>query len=142
GHQRCAPKRRKRLPCRRNTRALIGSRGGPGIRRQRDDRAVTAEVVTTLVADRVLALIVLLQTLTLAVSGPATSSEYLPIWVAAHDGHFARQGLTVNLKPTRSEVGAAEALAQGQADLAAASVEAMLRFGAREGQSPRLLLGL
>ena len=89
-----------------------------------------------------LGLIVLLQTLTLALSGPAASPEYLPIWVAAHDGHFARQGLTVNLKPTRSEVGAAEALAQGQADLAATSVEALLRFGVREGQHPRLLLGL
>jgi NitT/TauT family transport system substrate-binding protein len=90
----------------------------------------------------VLALIVLLQALTLAVGGPATSPEYLPIWVAAADGHFDRQRLKVTLRPTRSEVGAAEALAQGQADLAATSVEALLRFGAREGQSPRLLLGL
>jgi NitT/TauT family transport system substrate-binding protein len=76
------------------------------------------------------------------VSGPATSPEYLPIWVAAADGHFDRQGLKVTLRPTRSEVGAAEALAQGQADLVATSVEALLRFGGREGQSPRLLLGL
>lgn len=75
-------------------------------------------------------------------SGPATSPEYLPIWVAANDGHFARQGLKVTLRPTRSEVGAAEALAQSQADLVATSVEALLRFGTREGQSPRLLLGL
>ena len=75
-------------------------------------------------------------------SGPATSPEYLPIWVAAADGHFDRQGLKVTLKPTRSEVGAAEALTQGQADLVATSLEALLRFGAREGQSPRLLLGL
>ena len=89
-----------------------------------------------------LGLIVLLQALTLAVSGPATSPEYLPIWVAAADGHFDRQGLKVTLRPTRSEVGAAEALAQGQADLVATSVEALMRFGAREGQSPRLLLGL
>ncbi len=75
-------------------------------------------------------------------SGPATSPEYLPIWVASADGHFDRQGLKVTLRPTRSEVGAAEALAQGQADLAATSMEALLRFGVREGQSPRLLLGL
>src|SRR5207247_823879 len=115
---------------------------GPGIRRQRDERAVTAEVVTTLVADRVLALIVLLQTLTLAVSGPATSPEYLPIWVAAADGHFARQGLRVTLRATRSEVGAAEALAQSQVDLAATSLEAFLRFGIREGQNPRVVFGL
>ena len=84
----------------------------------------------------------LLQTLTLVVSGPAHSPEYLPIWVAAADGHFTRQGLTVNLRATRSEVGAAEALAQGQADLVATSLEALLRFGARDRQSPRLLLGL
>lgn len=76
------------------------------------------------------------------VSGPATSPEYLPIWVAAADGHFDRQGLKVTVRPTRSEVGAAEALGQGQADLVATSVEALLRFGARERQSPRLLLGL
>jgi NitT/TauT family transport system substrate-binding protein len=76
------------------------------------------------------------------VSGPATSPEYLPIWVAAADGHFDRQGLKVTLRPTRSEVGAAEALAQGQADLVATSLEALLRFGARDGQSPRLLMGL
>jgi NitT/TauT family transport system substrate-binding protein len=90
----------------------------------------------------VLGLIVLLQALTLAVSGPATSPEYLPIWVASAEGYFDRQGLKVTLRPTRSEVGAAEALAQGQADLVATSVEAVLRFGAREGQSPRLVLGL
>ena len=89
-----------------------------------------------------LALIVLLQTLTLAVSGPPTSAEYLPIWVAAADGHFARQGLKVTVRLTRSEVGAAEALAQSQVDLAATSLEALLRFGIRDGQSPRLLLGL
>ena len=89
-----------------------------------------------------LALIALLQTLTLAISGPPTSPEYLPIWVAAADGHFARQGLRVTIRPTRSEVGAAEALAQSQVDLAATSVEALLRFGMREGQSPRLVLGL
>ena len=75
-------------------------------------------------------------------SGPATSPEYLPIWVASADGHFDRQGLKVTLRPTRAEVGAAEALAQGQADLVATSIEALLRFGVREGQSPRLLLGL
>jgi sulfonate transport system substrate-binding protein len=90
----------------------------------------------------VLALIVLLQALSLAISGPPTSAEYLPIWVAAADGHFARQGLRVTLKTTRSEVGAAEALAQSQADLAATSVEALLRFGMRDGQNPRLVLGL
>ena len=89
-----------------------------------------------------LALIALLQTLTLAVSGPPTSAEYLPIWVAAADGHFARQGLRVTVRMTRAEVGAAEALAQGQVDLAATSLEALLRFGIRDGQNPRLVYGL
>ena len=92
--------------------------------------------------DGMLGLIVLLQALTLAVSGPATSPEYLPIWIAAADGHFDRQRLKVTIRTTRSEVGAAEALAQGQADLVATSLEALLRFGTREGQSPRLLVGL
>ena len=89
-----------------------------------------------------LGLIILLQALTLAVSGPATSPEYLPIWVADGDGHFAREGLRVTVRTTRSEVGAAEALAQSQVDLAATSLEALLRFGTRENQQPRLLLGL
>ena len=75
-------------------------------------------------------------------SGPATSPEYLPIWVADGDGHFAREGLRVTVRTTRSEVGAAEALAQSQVDLAATSLEAMLRFGTRDNQQPRLLLGL
>ena len=62
--------------------------------------------------------------------------------MASGDGHFDRQGLKVTLRPTRSEVGAAEALAQGQADVVATSMEALMRFGVREGQQPRVLLGL
>jgi len=90
-----------------------------------------------------LGLIVLLQTLVLAVSGPPTSPEYLPIRVAEAEGYFTLEGLAVTLKTTRAESGAAEALAQGQADLAATSLEAMLRFGPRTPkQAPRLVLGL
>jgi len=48
----------------------------------------------------------------------------------------------VTLRTTRSEIGAAEALAQSQVDLAATSLEALLRFGIRDGQNPRLLFGL
>lgn len=85
----------------------------------------------------------LLQALTLVVSGPATSPEYLPLRVAEAEGYFAREGLAVTLKTTRAEPGAAEALAQGQADLAATSLEAILRFGPRLAtQAPRLVLGL
>jgi NitT/TauT family transport system substrate-binding protein len=90
-----------------------------------------------------LGLIVLLQALTLVVSGPPTSPEYLPIRVAEAEGYFAREGLAVTVRTTRAEVGAAEALAQGQADLAATSVEAMLRFGYRAvDRVPRLVFGL
>jgi NitT/TauT family transport system substrate-binding protein len=91
----------------------------------------------------VLGLILLLQTLTVAVSGPPTSPEYLPLRVANAEGYFAREGLAVTLRTTRAEVGAAEALTQGQADLAATSLEALLRFGPRmEHQRPRLIFGL
>jgi NitT/TauT family transport system substrate-binding protein len=90
-----------------------------------------------------LGLIVLLQSLTVAVSGPATSPEYLPLRVAHAEGYFAREGLAVTLKTTRAESGAAEALAQAQVDLAATSVGAILTFGSRVGvQAPRLIFGL
>jgi NitT/TauT family transport system substrate-binding protein len=88
-------------------------------------------------------LILLLQTLSIAVSGPATSAEYLPVRVAEAEGYFAREGLAVTLRTTRAEVGAAETLAQGQADLAATSLEAILRFGTRAvTQAPRLVFAL
>jgi NitT/TauT family transport system substrate-binding protein len=87
-----------------------------------------------------LGLIVLLQTLVVAVSGPASSPEYLPLRVADAEGHFRREGLAVTLKTTRSEIGAAEALAQDQADIAATSLEAVLRFGLRPTQKPPLLV--
>lgn len=81
--------------------------------------------------------------MTIAVSGPPTSAEYLPLRVADAEGYFAREGLAVTLRTTRAEVGAAEALAQGQVDLAATSLEAMLRFGTRAvTQGPRLVFGL
>jgi NitT/TauT family transport system substrate-binding protein len=90
-----------------------------------------------------LGVILVLQALTLAVSGPSTSPEYLPLRVAEAEGYFAREGLAITLKTTRAELGAAEALTQGQADLAATSLEAILRFGPRAAsQSPRLVLGL
>src|SRR4029450_3985712 len=67
----------------------------------------------------VLGLIVLLQTLIVAVSGPATSPEYLPIRVAEAEGYFAVEGLAVTVRTTRAESGAAQALAQAPRDLAA-----------------------
>src|SRR5207244_653569 len=93
--------------------------------------------------DRMLGAIILAQALTLAVSGPTSSPEYLPLRVAEAEGYFAKEGLAVTLKTTRAEPGAAEALAQGQVDLAATSLEAILRFGPRTAkQGPRLVLGL
>src|SRR5207244_833020 len=94
-------------------------------------------------AERMLGAIIVAQALTRAVSGPRSSPEYLPLRVAEAEGHFAKEGLVVTLKTTRAEPGAAEALAQGQADLVATSLEAMLRFGPRTAkQAPRLVLGL
>jgi NitT/TauT family transport system substrate-binding protein len=91
----------------------------------------------------VLGAIVLLQSLILAVAGPVTSPEYLPLRVAEAEGHFAREGLRVVVRTTRAEPGAAEALVQGQADLAATSVDSILRFGPRSAaQGPRLVFGL
>src|SRR4029077_1185693 len=130
-HQRCGPKRRCNAVERRRSLALDRSRGGPGVRPWRRG------------ADLMPGLIILLQALILAVSGPPTSPEYLPIRVAEAEGYFAAEGLAVTVRTTRAESGAAEALAQGQADLAATTLEAILRFGLRAtNQAPRLIFGL
>jgi NitT/TauT family transport system substrate-binding protein len=90
-----------------------------------------------------LGVILLLQTLVLAVAGPGTSPEYLPLRVAEAEGLFAREGLNVVVRLTRAEPGAAEALVQGQADLVATSLDAILRFGPRSAtQGPRIVFGL
>lgn len=90
-----------------------------------------------------LGVILLLQSLVLAISGPATSPEYLPLRVAEADGYYTREGLSVVVRTTRAEPGAAEALVQGQADLVATSLDAMLRFGPRSvNQGPRIVFGL
>jgi len=91
----------------------------------------------------VLGVIALLQSLVLAISGPVTSPEYLPLRVAEAEGYYTREGLSVVVRTTRAEPGAAEALAQGQADLVATSLDAMLRFGPRSvNQGPRVVFGL
>src|SRR5207253_3153363 len=84
-----------------------------------------------------------LQALLPAWSGPPASPAHLPIRVAEAEGYFAAAGLAVTTTTTRAESGAAEALAQGQADLAATALEAILRFGLRAtNQAPRLIFGL
>ncbi|HET7874624.1 MAG TPA: ABC transporter substrate-binding protein [Methylomirabilota bacterium] len=87
-------------------------------------------------------LVLLQATLTISVAGPATSPEYLPLRLAEAEGYFAQERLTVSLQTTRSESQAAEALARGQAQLAATSVDAALRLGHVAGAPPRLVFGL
>ena len=90
-----------------------------------------------------IAWLVLLQTaLTIAVAGPPTSPEYLPLHVAKADGLFTAQQLSVTLRSTRSDAAAAEMLATGQAQLAATSLDAALRLGGTEGVPPRLVWAL
>lgn len=90
-----------------------------------------------------IALLVFLQaSLSIAVSGPYSSPEYLPLRVAEAEGYFAQEGLQVSLRTTRAEAGAAEALAKGEADVAATSLEAALRQGAVGGRPPKLVFGL
>jgi len=91
----------------------------------------------------VIAWLVLLQTsLTIAVAGPSTSPEYLPLHVAQAEGLFTAQQLSVTLRTTRSDATAAEMLATGQAQLAATSLDAALRFGGTEGAPPRIVWAL
>lgn len=90
-----------------------------------------------------IAWLVLLQTsLTIAVAGPPTSPEYLPLHVAQADGLFTAQQLSVTLRSTRSDAAAAEMLATGRAQLAATSLDAALRLGGTEGVPPRLVWAL
>jgi NitT/TauT family transport system substrate-binding protein len=80
--------------------------------------------------------------ITIAVAGPATSPEYLPLYVAAAEGDFAREKLEVTVKVERSEGDAAQALAHGRADIAATSLDAAYRLGHVAGAPPLLLFGL
>ncbi|MFQ5520623.1 MAG: ABC transporter substrate-binding protein [Candidatus Methylomirabilia bacterium] len=87
-------------------------------------------------------LAVLQASLTIALGGPSTSVEHLPIRVARAQGDFAREGLAVTILSARTELEAARALAEGRAELAATSLEAALRFGSTAGKPPRLVFGL
>ncbi len=76
-------------------------------------------------------------------SGPTVSPEYLPVHVAEAEGYFAREGLAVTVRTTRAESPAADALAEGHADVAATSLEALLRFGPRRRERrPKLVFAL
>jgi NitT/TauT family transport system substrate-binding protein len=87
-------------------------------------------------------LVLLQASLTIAVAGPATSPEYLPLHVAKAENLFVAQDLDVTLRSARSDAGAAEALGSGRAQLAATSLDSALRLGGADGVPPRLLWGL
>jgi len=80
--------------------------------------------------------------ITIAVAGPATSPEYLPLHIAQNEGYFVQEKLEVVLKVERSEGDAALALARGRADIAATSLDAAYRLGHVAGAPPLLLFGL
>lgn len=90
-----------------------------------------------------LALLFLLQTtISIAVPGPPSSAEYLPLRVAEAEGYFAEEGLRVSLRTLPAEPGAAQTLARGDAPLAATSIDSALRLGDVSGAPPRLVFGL
>ncbi len=80
--------------------------------------------------------------ITIAVAGPATSPEYLPLFVAQSEGYFAQEKIEVTLRIERSESDAAQAMARGRADIAATSLDAAYRVGHVKGALPPLLFGL
>jgi NitT/TauT family transport system substrate-binding protein len=81
-------------------------------------------------------------TLTIGVTGPVTSAEYLPVRLAETSGHFASEKVAARLQTFRSPAEAAEALAAGRVDLAAITLDAALRLGHVRGVPPRLVFGL
>ncbi len=90
-----------------------------------------------------IAWLVLFQTtLSIAVAGPPSNPEYWPVRLAGRDGYFAQEKLTVSLQNERAEAGAAEALARGQVQLAATSLDSALQLGHIGGMPPKLVFGL
>ena len=81
-------------------------------------------------------------TLTIGVTGPVTSAEYLPVRLAESAGPFASEKVAARLQTFRSPAEAAEALAAGRVDLAAITLDAALRLGHVHGVPPRLVFGL
>ena len=74
-----------------------------------------------------LGLILLVQALTVAVSSSPTAVAYLPIHVAQAEGYFTREGLAVTLRTTAGETEAASALFDRHVDLAATTLEIVVR---------------
>jgi NitT/TauT family transport system substrate-binding protein len=80
--------------------------------------------------------------ITIAVAGPATSPEYLPLHLAQAEGYFASEKIEVTLRVEQSESDAALALARGRADIAATSLDTAYRLGHVKGSPPPLIFGL
>lgn len=87
-------------------------------------------------------LVLLQAALSIAVAGPPTNPEYLPLRVAAAEGYFAEEKLAVSLDTARAEPIAAQALGRGRVDLAATSLDAALQLGHVGNVPPRLVFGL
>lgn len=81
-------------------------------------------------------------TFTVAVPTQAGADAYLPLRIAESAGYFAEEKVQVVLREVRVEADAAEAMARGQAELAATSLDAALRLGHTERKPPRLVFGL
>jgi NitT/TauT family transport system substrate-binding protein len=79
--------------------------------------------------------------LLVAVAGPASSPEYVPLRIAVA-GSADVGGQPVELRTFRSEILAATALADGKVALAATSLDAALRIGHASGKPPRLVAAL
>ena len=94
-------------------------------------------------AEPMIAWLVLLQTsLTIAVAGPATSAEYLPLHVAQAEGFFTAQQLSVTLGPHARTRPPPRCSAAGRSQLAATSLDTALRLGGADGAPPRLIWAL
>jgi NitT/TauT family transport system substrate-binding protein len=88
-------------------------------------------------------LIILQAALSVAVAGPPTNPEYLPVHVAAAEGYFADEHLQVSIDTDRAEPVAAQALGRGRVGLAATSLDSALQYGASgRGTPPRVVFGL
>jgi NitT/TauT family transport system substrate-binding protein len=87
-------------------------------------------------------LILLQATLSIAVAGPPSNPEYLPVHVAAAEGYFAHEQLTVAIDTVRAEPIAAQAVGRGRSALAATSLDAALQSGDSGGAPPRIVFGL
>ncbi|MBI2460095.1 MAG: ABC transporter substrate-binding protein [Candidatus Rokubacteria bacterium] len=79
--------------------------------------------------------------LTVAVAGPPTEPSYLPLYVAEALGTFEAEGVRVTLRRVKGEGSAVAALREGDAEVAATSVDQAVRLGWGRG-TPLALVAL